>query len=560
MPWHRTTSLRGRLMVSVSLGVACFLLAMSTNLFQLRAIGRAVAVVNGVYLPLTLTSSRILGQLDRAPADPAAVEATLAEAGALALRGLALPVDAEERAAVMAVGLQIADIERAWGTYRQLPGDSQREALRSEVTQLNTLVDGRIDAVSEKTAAAQAWAERLGGALILMSIALGGALLTLTGRALAPLTTLAEQVRRVGAGEADRVISIPGTDEVGRLSREFAQMVTALSERDRNLQSLTLYLRRVLDSIGSAVLVVEDGQVRMANPAAVALWGVRGGDALPPALASIEEGRSEREHANRTEEVVVRPFGESGRILVGEDITERKQDRDRLQRSERLALVGQMLAQVTHEVRNPLNAISLHAELLADEVHTASGRQLLDVVTGEIDRLERVTERYLDLARRRPAETSPEDPLALAEGVLSLEEEGLRRQGIQVRADGDAGTTVDLDGNTVRRALLNLVRNAADAGARSIQVHVRRLPNGCTFVVEDDGPGMEPDVAARVFEPFFSTRARGTGLGLAITRQSIEDLGGAVKLETAPGQGTRFTLTLPDDKSSRSTICQEGLR
>lgn len=544
MFWHRI-SLRGRLLVSVSLGILCFLAAMGVNLFQLQRIGRALDLVNGVYLPLTLTSTRIMGQLERTPLAPGAMEATIGEARTLADGGGTLPADPEERAAINAVGLQVADVERAWTAFRAHPDEGSREAMRSEVTQLTTLVDGRIDAVSEKTAAAQGWAERIAAGLIVVSVGLGAALLWLTGRALAPLATLSEQVRRVGAGASDRVTPLLGDDEIGQLSREFTVMVDTLSERDRNLQSLTLYLRRVLDSIGSAVVVVEEGTVRMANPAAVTLWGVTPDTALPEALATLPGGRVERQVDGRTEEVVDRPFGVSGRILVGEDITDRRRDQERLQRSERLALVGQMLAQITHEVRNPLNAISLHAELLADEVQTPAGRQLLDVITAEIGRLEGVTERYLDLARRRPAETAPESPLALVRGVLALEEEALRRQGVRLSAAGDPDITLDLDGNTLRRALLNLVRNAADAGAHTIHVEVRHPPGALEIEVSDDGPGMEPEIAARVFEPFFSTRARGTGLGLAITRQSIEDLGGAVHVDTRPGGGTRFLLHLP---------------
>jgi signal transduction histidine kinase len=273
---------------------------------------------------------------------------------------------------------------------------------------------------------------------------------------------------------------------------------------------------------------------------------VREGEALPDALATLDEGR----HAGlrmgeRVDDVRVQPFGDGGRILVGEDVTERIRDRERLERSERLALVGQMLAQVTHEVRNPLNAMSLHAELLAEEVHTESERGLLRTILSEIRRLESVTERYLDLARHRPAELVPEDPVELARGVLALEDEALRRAGIAARVEGPEGLSVEVDGNALRRALLNLVQNAAEAGATHVTVRVAEIPGAVELRVEDDGPGMDPGIAERIFDPFFSTRARGTGLGLAITRQTLDDLGGTVRCETLPGQGTTFVLRIP---------------
>mgnify|MGYP003335654032 CR=1 FL=1 len=103
----------------------------------------------------------------------------------------------------------------------------------------------------------------------------------------------------------------------------------------------------------------------------------------------------------------------------------------------------------------------------------------------------------------------------------------------------------ETDGDTVRRALLNLLRNAVEAGDHHVRVEVRLEGSYAVISVVDDGPGMDPAVAERVFDPFYSTRARGTGLGLAIARQSLEDLGGALTVETAPGAGSTFSLRIP---------------
>jgi signal transduction histidine kinase len=231
--------------------------------------------------------------------------------------------------------------------------------------------------------------------------------------------------------------------------------------------------------------------------------------------------------------------------LAVEAIEERDRASEKLARSERLALVGQMLAQVTHEVRNPLNAMSLHAELLGEDVADPEQRKLVDTIVAEIRRLESVTERYLDLARRRPPEAAVEDPVALAEAVVGLEEEKLRRAGVEVAVVGVRGASREFDGNAIRRSLLNLVRNAAEAGAKRVRVEVSVTESYVSWSVVDDGPGMAPDVAARVFDPFFSTRARGTGLGLAIARQDVEDLGGTLSVESTLGVGSTFRVVLP---------------
>ncbi len=234
---------------------------------------------------------------------------------------------------------------------------------------------------------------------------------------------------------------------------------------------------------------------------------------------------------------------------MAQAVAERDAERDRRVRSERLALVGQMLAQVTHEVRNPLNALSLNVELLADDLRASAfvGQEaalaLATGLNGEIRRLEAVTERYLDLARRPALVLALEDPVALASSVVAGETAALQRQGVAVEVTVDGSPPpVEIDGGVVRRALLNLLQNAAQAGAKKITLHVSGL-DGVRFRVEDDGLGVPEAVRTQIFEPFFTTRAVGTGLGLAVARQSIEDAGGT--LHYRPGEpGSVFEIVL----------------
>lgn len=546
--WFRT--LRGRLLGGLGLGVLCFLAALAYNQVQLTRIGASLEVVNRVYLPLARQSARMVGLIERERAGMGTLDTTLKEASRLASGTEDLRPDSEERAALQATARQIEDVGEALQTWRMTGGTdaeaTARAALRNKILQLSTLVEGRVAASSQKAASAQTRARNVSAGLFAVAVLLGALLLWLTGSALRPISTLTEQVRRVAAGERPGPMPPATIEEIHTLAHAFDQMVRAVDERDRTLHALSLYLQRVLDNIAAAVAVVDGGIVRMANPAARGLWGLQEGAPLPAALALLDHGRHENLHVGeRLQDVFVRPFDERGTILLGEDVTERQRDRERLQRSERLALVGQMLAQVTHEVRNPLNAISLHAELMTEEIETEEAGSLLATIITEIRRLEGVTERYLDLARRRLPETTQEDPLALARGIIGLEEEALRRTGVAAEVTGGPVGTVEMDGDTVRRALLNLVRNAGEAGARHIDIHVRKEAALLEFAVRDDGPGMEPSVAERVFDPFYTTRARGTGLGLAIARQSLEDLGGSLTCETAPGTGTTFRIRVP---------------
>lgn len=543
----RLQTLRGRLLLVLGTGLAALLVALAVNAYQLRTIGLSLEVVNRVYLPLAALSTRMGGQLDPSR-DGAEAMARAVEEARKVVANAPHPPDAEETAALGATRVRVDALTTAYQQWKLAsPGDpGPRVALRTEILQLNALVQTRISAVTVRTGRTQDAALRQAGVFVLVALVMSGALLYLAGAALEPVTRLTDQARQMAAGEKVAPIVLPGSDEIATLAGAFAQMAQAVDDRDRNLSALSLYLRRVLDSIGAAVAVAEGDKVRMANPPARALWQVDEDDPLPGWLGDLPEGRHEALRVeDRFHDVVVRPFGDGGRILVGEDTTERVRDRERLARSERLALMGQMLAQVTHEVRNPLNAMSLHAELLGDELDSDEARAVLGVIIGEIRRLEQVTGRYLDLARRRPTERSPEDPVLLARAVVALEEAPLTRSRVVASVEGEPGTTVDIDGNVLRQALLNLLRNAAEAGARHVVVAVAIGPHSLTCSVTDDGPGMTPEVAARVFDPFYTTRPRGTGLGLAITRQAVEDIDGQIECITAPGEGCSFRITLP---------------
>ncbi len=345
----------------------------------------------------------------------------------------------------------------------------------------------------------------------------------------AHLRSASAQLDEIAVATADRARL---RDEVLQLSALAEARVAALSARTASAQA--------------DALVVSLALVVASLPLGLALFWLAG-SALRP-VATLTDRVRRLQAGERPAPVEIFNDDEIGVLAAAFNemataVDERDRIRDRLAQSERLALVGQLLAQVTHEVRNPLNAMSLHAELLADEV-SPDGQPMLSTVVNEIRRLEAVTERYLDLARRRAPVLSPENPAEIARSVVALEDERLRRLGVEARVEASRSRVVDIDGNLLRRALLNLVRTAAEAGAQQVVVQVD-VGDVLQVSVTDDGPGMSPEVAARIFEPFFSTKGRGTGLGLALTRQGIEDLGGTVGVESHEGAGATFTLRVP---------------
>lgn len=221
---------------------------------------------------------------------------------------------------------------------------------------------------------------------------------------------------------------------------------------------------------------------------------------------------------------------------------------------ERLATVGRMSAQITHELRNPLSSIGLNSELLMEELAAhapdalTGARDLLADIIKEVERLREITEEYLRFARLPRPERTPVDLNHTAAELAEFVRYEMQHAEVKVRVDPDpAGRPALVDPNQLRSALLNLLRNAREAMPRGghVVIRVRSLGDCATLAVIDDGPGVPPDVRDRLFEPFFSTKPQGTGLGLAMVRKIIEAQDGRVTIEDTPGGGTTVRFDLP---------------
>lgn len=207
--------------------------------------------------------------------------------------------------------------------------------------------------------------------------------------------------------------------------------------------------------------------------------------------------------------------------------------------------VSRMAAMVAHEIRNPLGIIRGAAELV--RVRSAGrlagpDEEALSDILGEVDRLRRLTEDFLDLAGNRPLSLAPVDGREVAE-------EAARALG---RTHPDVAVTVSLppvplqaDAARLRQVLANLAANAAQAGATRVEVTGRVDGPEMEIDVRDDGPGIDPAVRDRLFDPFASGRKDGTGLGLAICRRIVEAHGGTIEAVPGEGTGTTFRLRLP---------------
>ena len=227
-----------------------------------------------------------------------------------------------------------------------------------------------------------------------------------------------------------------------------------------------------------------------------------------------------------------------------------------LVRQARLAAVGRMAAIITHEIRNPLSSIGLNAELLEEELKggpspTGDAGALAQKISKEVDRLTAITEEYLRFARLPRPKLERSEVNEIVTDLVQFQKEELGLAGVQVSARlADGLPPVSADEGQLRQALLNLVKNAADAmsvqGGGTLEVETRQSSDGAVEVaIADSGPGIPEDHLPRIFEPFFSTKEQGTGLGLALTQQIVVEHGGRLEVDSRPGRGTTFVVRLP---------------
>jgi signal transduction histidine kinase len=242
-------------------------------------------------------------------------------------------------------------------------------------------------------------------------------------------------------------------------------------------------------------------------------------------------------------------------------LTRLRAAQEELVEAERMATVGRLSLKVAHEVRNPIAAIELNAELLGDMVQgrvSEDGTEataLVGAIRDQVAALDALTEEYLAFARfPRPQfeEDSVNDMVsAVAEFVRPL----ATRQGIGVKVATDPSVPpMEIDRTLLRQAVLNLVKNGLEAVSRggTLTLTTSRVGETVEISISDTGPGISPEVGRRLFEQFFTTKPQGTGLGLSISRQIVEEHGGKIRWHSTPGAGATFTMIVPIQKAAHA--------
>jgi two-component system NtrC family sensor kinase len=249
------------------------------------------------------------------------------------------------------------------------------------------------------------------------------------------------------------------------------------------------------------------------------------------------------------------PLPEAGdAVLLFEDQTEKRRLQEQLIQSEKMSAIGQLIAGVAHDLNNPLASVVGFSDFLTEGVDIPPAlAEPLHVIRQEAERAATIVKNLLSFARRQAEERRLHTIRPLLESVIALLRNQLMAHKVETTLEVEADIPeIELNANQIKQVFVNLLNNAAQAIATTgrgglIRVTVRRWLDGVAVTVADDGPGMPPDIATRVFEPFFSTKpeGEGTGLGLSICQGIVKEHGGRISLETTPGRGATFMVQLP---------------
>ena len=253
--------------------------------------------------------------------------------------------------------------------------------------------------------------------------------------------------------------------------------------------------------------------------------------------------------------LVAKDFRQIGQLLILDDVSERVELERAVREADRLTSVGVLAAGVAHEVNTPLAVISSYTQILAERLNKGSDEaRLLDTVTEQTYRASEIVNSLLDFSRTSGDLLSDCDLDRTVRETLDLIQPQLRKAGVRVEMDLCNSATVKGNNGRLQQVLLNLFLNARDAmpdgGTLRISSGVGEGaagPRSVRLLIADTGSGMAPEVRRRIFDPFFTTKQarRGTGLGLAVAYGIVQEHGGRISVETAPGKGTLFALEFP---------------
>ena len=375
------------------------------------------------------------------------------------------------------------------------------------------------------------------------------------------------------AGFLDKLIERLDRLDPGRLQTHFLRLA-----QEKGL------LETIFNAIQEGVIVLnEAGAITYANRAAGSILGLRRDDAVGQPIGQyipevdweriLELDETEWAHlVNREIEIsyprhrfvnfYLMPLaatspGEEGAVVILRDVTRDREDQASTLESERLSAVTLLAAGVAHEIGNPLNSLTIHLQLLdqeLDQVPPANRehlRELVEVAHEEVSRLDKIINQFLHALRPVTPKVEPASLSDVLNDTLKFLRPEIKAKDILVEIDAPDGLpTAQIDPAQIKQAFFNIVRNAIQAMANGglLKIELTHDDRFVGVAFTDTGPGIPQEAIGHLFEPYHTTKADGTGLGLMIVQRIVREHGGEIEVRSEPDVGTTFSIFLPRDE------------
>jgi PAS domain S-box-containing protein len=399
-----------------------------------------------------------------------------------------------------------------------------------------------------------------------------------------PLGVLTRSVTSFDTFEPPDLAGLPTrTDEIGQLAREFDRIAHRVEEdmkrreiAERALRDSEAHIRTVLNSTPDGIITVTDnGQIESVNRSAELIFGYAEGELISepiillfpdhlPADTNHRTGTGEhivdeswecdgtRSDGTKVPLYITRGHAGTGKqqatLYIARDISELRRIHEQLRRKENLAMLGEMGASLAHEIKNPLAGISSAIQVLRDGLDAAdSRREIISEILLQVARLDQSVRDLLMFARPWKPEMKECDVRTLIENVIEFCRGRDEFRGVTFAIDSPSTVSVTCDTVLIQHVLNNVFVNAAQAmpDGGTIRVTIETGANRVRMRVHDTGVGVAEHELSRVFQPFFTTKARGSGLGLTVSRTITEAHGGSIELKSSTESGTEVVVELP---------------
>ena len=404
---------------------------------------------------------------------------------------------------------------------------------------------------------------------------------------LRPIHMIRSGLTRLGKGEFGVQLDLNQQDEFGELGTFFNTVSEQLSADRSQMAGQVANLESAVEQLEDAVAIVNArGDLLFTNPAMRALLpqAAPGAslDTLLPADHPLRRLSEQTLVSRQSRGPLSAPFGDSGeRLVLTHAINDPKGDlvgimliarnveylsevQSTVRYSRKLAALGRLSAGVAHEVKNPLNAMMIHLELLRQQVAPVKARgavaiaerpmdrgeaiQHVDVIAHEIRRLDEVVQGFLKFTRPEDLKLQPLSLRALLDELVPIVRPEAERAGVQLLVDCDGAPDVNGDPAMLRQAFLNLALNACQAmpGGGTLRVTCETARGRRVAVVfSDTGVGIAPADLQKIFDLYFTTKEKGSGIGLSMVYRTVQMHDGEIEVQSTPGAGTTFRLLLP---------------